>query len=405
MLAGPQLVLSHVHADGGVTAELLAQQAEQTAGEDAAGSGGEVPLQLFCALPAQRLAPFFAGDGDLPLHQLVEDHLHVAHQRHGGTHILADLRRVHVNVDGGHPLFDLVGGDDGTVGSTGADHDQQVGLGQRLVGAGVAVGADHTHVQFIPGFQQGKAHHGGHHGDAGPAGKGGQFLLRTCQKYAAAGTDHRAAGPGNGVGHVGDLLVVAPDAGVIAPDHHVFREGHVLHHLLLHVAGDVDEHRAGAAGGGDVKGLFDDAGQLGGVLDQIRVLGKGRHCAGDVHLLKDVTAQQVTGHLTGDGHHGDGIHVGGGDAGDEVGGAGAGGHHAHAHLTGDTGVAGSHVAGVLLGTHQRVADLRRGTQHVHHRTDGGTGVTKDVVHLLPQEAFYQNLCACHVHGSAPFPTN
>ena len=177
----------------------------------------------------------------------------------------------------------------------------------------------------------------------------------------------------------------------------MLRKLNVLHHLLLNIAGNVDMHRAGTAGGGDVECLLDDAGQLGGILDQIGVLGKGRHGAGDVHLLKDVAAQQVAGNLAGNGHHRDGVHVGRGNTGDEVGGAGARGHHTHAHLAGDAGITGCHMARVLLGTHQRIADLGRGTQNIHSRTDRRAGVAKHALYLLTQKGLHQNLCACHFH--------
>ena len=55
---------------------------------------------------------------------------------------------------------------------------------------------------------------------------------------------------------------------------------------------------------------------------------------------------------------GDGIEVGIGDAGDQVGGARAGGGQADAHLAGGPGIAVGGMGGALLVAHQDVAQLR-----------------------------------------------
>ena len=139
-----------------------------------------------------------------------------------------------------------------------------------------------------------------------------------------------------------------------------------------------------------MKGLLHHPGDVVGVLDQIAVLGEGGAGAGDVHLLEDVPAQQVALDLAGDGHHGDGVHIGGGDAGDEVGGAGAGGDHAHAGPARHAGVAGGHVSGVLFGADQGIGNAGGG-QGVHGGADGGAGIAEYPLHTLPLQALHQGL--------------
>ena len=248
----------------------------------------------------------------------------------------------------------------------------------------VAVGADHAQVQGVVGGHEGQAHHGLHHGDGVPLRQLQQFVPGVGQPHAAAGADQGLPGHGNGVGHPLDLQVVALHAGLIAPDVDLLGVGKALEGLLLDVDRHVDEHRAGAAGGGDVKGLLDDAGDVVGVFHQVAVLGEGGHRAGDVHLLEDVPAQQMAGHLAGDGHHGDGVHIGRGDAGDEVGSARAGGDHAHPHLAGHPGVARGHMPRVLLRPDQGVAYLRVGPEHIYNGADGRAGIAEDVVYLFLQ---------------------
>ena len=301
-------------------------------------------------------------------------------------------------MDVGHAPLDLVRGHDGPVRHTGADHDQQVRLHQGLVGRGVPVGPDHAHVQGVLRGQEAQAHHGGHHGDARGLGEGPELLLRVGQEHAAPGADHRSLGQADGHGHVGDLLVVAPDAGVIAPDADLLGELHVRHQLLLHVYGDVDEHRPRPPRGGDVERLLEDHRQLRRVLHQVAVLGEGGHRPGDVHLLEDVPSQEVGGHLPRHGHQGDGVHIGRGHAGDQVRGPRPGGDDADPRLPCHPGVAGGHVSRVLLGAHEGVVDVGVLPQSVGDGADGGPGVAEDPLHALPGQALHQDLRACHFHA-------
>ena len=107
-----------------------------------------------------------------------------------------------------------------------------------------------------------------------------------------------------------------------------------------------------------MEGLSDHPGNVVGIFHQIAVLGEGRHGTGDIHLLEDISAQKMAGHLSGDSHHGDRIHVGCSDTSNQVGGPGTGGNHAYSYLAADPGIAGGHMAGVLLRPHQGIADLR-----------------------------------------------
>ena len=63
---------------------------------------------------------------------------------------------------------------------------------------------------------------------------------------------------------------------------------------------------------------------------------------------KESLPMRFSADVAGDEHHGGGVHIGGGDAGDQVGGAGAGGGEAHAHLAGGAGIAVGGVGSALL---------------------------------------------------------
>ena len=78
------------------------------------------------------------------------------------------------------------------------------------------------------------------------------------------------------------------------------------------------------------------------------------------------------------------VEHGGGDAGDEVGGAGAGGGDADADLAGGAGVAVGHVRGALLVADEDVVDGEL-AQGVVGGEDGSARVAEDVVHAFAGE--------------------
>ena len=69
---------------------------------------------------------------------------------------------------------------------------------------------------------------------------------------------------------------------------------------LLRVLGDVDEHRAGAAGLRDLERFADGGRNIFGARDEEVVLGHGQRDAGDVDFLKGVGAEHLARNLAGD---------------------------------------------------------------------------------------------------------
>ena len=99
-------------------------------------------------------------------------------------------------------------------------------------------------------------------------------------------------------------------------------------------------------------------------------------------------------HLTGDADHRDRVHEGVHQRRDEVGGRRARGHHRHAGLAGDVGVALGHVAGALLVAHQHVAD-RRFEQWVVGGKDAPARQAEHHVDVLELERSDQRLGSGH----------
>ncbi len=151
------------------------------------------------------------------------------------------------------------------------------------------------------------------------------------------------------------------------------------------VFGDVDEHGAGTAGLRDLECFADGGGDVFGAGDEVVVLGDGQGDAGDVDLLKRVGAEDFAADLACDRHNGNAIEHGGGNAGDEIGGAGAGGGDTDADFTGGTGVAVGHVRGALLVADENVMDGEL-AQGVVGGEDGSARVAEDFVHAFAGES-------------------
>ena len=134
------------------------------------------------------------------------------------------------------------------------------------------------------------------------------------------------------------------------------------------------------------------------------VLGDGHGDALDVGLLEGIPAQLGGGHVAGESHHGHAVHVGGGDAGDQIGGAGAAGGQHHAGAAGGSGVAVRRVAGALLvGGEDVTHTVRIAVQLIVQIQHGAAGIAEDGVHPLLHQHLHENLRASEFHSLSPSP--
>ena len=222
---------------------------------------------------------------------------------------------------------------------------------------------------------------------------------------AAPAVDHRALGLADELGRLADQLGVADEVGAVAGQ--VVAIGGVPLHRRAGVVGvddvfgDVHQHRTGAAGGGDVEGVVDHLRDVGRLGHQVVVLCYRHGDAGGVALLEGVGADGRIGNLAGDHHHGDGVHVGVAQRGDDIRGRRSRGDHGHTWAAGGVGEPLGHVAGALLMAHQHMTD-RRVDQRVVHRKDGPAGQPEQDVHTLVLEGLHQRLTAVHLHAWQPF---
>ena len=241
----------------------------------------------------------------------------------------------------------------------GAEGDEQVALLHGGGGGDGAVHAGHAKTERMVVGEHAAGHEGGDHLDAGEFDQFAQRFGGAGFQHAATGVDDGALGGEDESGglfdHAGVAFGGGPVAGEAVGDLVVARP--VPGHLVLEdVFRHVDEDGAGAAGGGDVEGLAHGEGEVVGGHDEFVVLGAAAGDADGVAFLEGVGANGGGADLSGDADHGDGVHVGVHERGDQVGGGGAGGDHGDAGASGDVGVALGHVAGALFVAHEDVAD-------------------------------------------------
>ena len=144
-----------------------------------------------------------------------------------------------------------------------------------------------------------------------------------------------------------------------------------------------------------MESLLDDAGDVVDIPDEIAVLHHGKGHPEKVGLLESPTADHLLGHLTGDGHQGNRIHVGIGDAGDQIRSAGTRGGHADTGLTGHTGISLGRKSSTLLVAGKDGTDFLRLGQGLMDRHRASTRVGKDIIDPLAFQGSDQDLRSVH----------
>ena len=223
-----------------------------------------------------------------------------------------------------------------------------------------------------------------------------QLLVSAGADDAAAAVDERPLALADERGELREFLVEIPvhRTGIVAGQvHGVGIRRH--RHRLLDALWNINHHGAGPAGLRDVKRFLDDARQIVDVGDQVAVLDDRQRHAEHVRFLERALADHALSHLAGDRHHGGRVHVGVGDAADQIGCAGAAGGHAHAGFARGAAVAARHERAALLVTAKNGADLLRAGQRLMDLHRSAAGISEDDLDALPFQAGDENVGAFH----------
>mmetsp|Transcript_25362 Transcript_25362/g.80244 ORF Transcript_25362/g.80244 Transcript_25362/m.80244 type:complete len:427 (+) Transcript_25362:2029-3309(+) len=333
----------------------------------------------------------------LLLHHVVED-AHAREDVRGNGHVcllvLVELSGVDVDVADRRARGEALELAGDAVVKAHPKGEEQIGLVDRVVGVHRAVHAEHAERRrpecLLVARHRPQAHEGRGHRNAVCAGKLGDFLSSAVG--ATANVEHGAL-------RLGDLVDDWAELGgggrrrqagdVAGKGHGELPVGHV--HLLLDVLGDVNQHRAWAARGGEVERLVDHARDVVHVKHQVVVLGDLPRDLHDGGLLERVRTDHAAGHLPGDGHHGHRVEHGVSEASDQVCGARAGGGNAHTHPAGTLGVAlgGKHLA--LLVAAEDVGDGFGAGESLVDLHGRAARVGEEHVNALPLKGLHENV--------------
>ena len=219
-----------------------------------------------------------------------------------------------------------------TVVEAGADCQQNVAVLHAEVGFVGAMHAGHADPARVGGREGPQRHERGGDGSAGQVGQLHEFRMRMRGNDTATHVDHGALGSQQHLHGLLDLPLVTLGDGRIGAHLDFATLGRVLAGGDGDVLGDIDQHRARPARARNMEGAAHGFGEVLDVSHQEVVLDAGAGDADRVTFLEGVFANGRSGHLAAQDHHGNGIHIGGGDACDSVGQTRATGHQCHTHL-------------------------------------------------------------------------
>ena len=184
--------------------------------------------------------------------------------------------------------------------------------------------------------------------------------------------------------------------GLIPPEGDGFRI-FVVKGRVEHILGHVHQHRSRPAASGDVEGFLQHPGQVLNLFHQVVVLGDGGGDAGDVRFLEGIPADEMGGHLAADHHQRDGIHIGGGNAGDHVADSGTAGGKADTHFPGGPGIAVRCMDGPLFMAGEDMGEFHT-LQSIIQAQYGPSRIAEDNLDLFFSQTFDDGFCTGDFHG-------
>ena len=240
----------------------------------------------------------------------------------------------------------------GAVIQAGTDNQQQVAFIHGLIGRPGAVHAQHAQVVWVVFAGVANAFERYHRRQSGGFSKRAKAVFSVCQTDATSAIEYGFAGRPKHRECVGQIW----KAGLLGFGMEV---GGIADVSQQQVLGNINPHRSRSSTLSQFHGFFHDSGQRVGIVNEVTVFNDAQRHAQYVGFLEGVGADQAGGHLAGDDQQRNGIPVGVGYAGDQVGGARAGGSNAYAELAACTGVAvGGKGAGLFVAAkHMLHADI------------------------------------------------
>ena len=291
-------MLADVGGNNGVGRQQFAQRFAKFERVDAACALGdhERMARLEFVHPAQPGRAFLRRDRR---EELAQHLARISRDGDVGGLDLVEFARVDLDVDDLRVFAKARGESGGAVVKTRADGHEQVGFVEDVIGAGRTVHPEHPKRKRVVARNGSQAHQRAGNRRADARGELQNKLPCVCRDDSAADVDDRALGLGDEARDARDrlrrtALGLRGRAG-LGPGFH-------LAQALKNVLGNIDDHRAGPPGFGDLERSRDHIEEFLGAHHHEAVFGDGEREPKRIDLLKGIGAEQRTGDLARDGH-------------------------------------------------------------------------------------------------------
>ena len=180
--------------------------------------------------------------------------------------------------------------------------------------------------------------------------------------------------------------------GIAADRNRLWKIGHT--NTLLHILGNIDQHRTGPSRSRNIKRLFDNAGNILNAIHEIIVLRNLPRHLNNRGLLKRIAANNSRWDLTRNRNKRHGVHFGIGQPRDQIGSPRSRRCHTHTNFARGFGISLSRKNFALFVPAQHNLDIgaREGLVHLH---TGPSGIAKENFDPLADETFNQNIGTTH----------
>ena len=146
IICRPELILTNIRYINGIIIHLAAQCLNKTAWIHKIRIK-MTSVHISCFLLCQFFIPCCVISRNLILKQILKDHMHIAYQRNRCSEILADLSRIHIDMDNSCiPSLKLVRLHNGSVCYSGPHKYKDIALMNCIVSMRLTIGSQHAHI-------------------------------------------------------------------------------------------------------------------------------------------------------------------------------------------------------------------------------------------------------------------
>ena len=282
-----------------------------------------------------------------------------------------------------------------TVIKTGSDGKQKVTVAHRHIGSVSSVHAQIPHKERMICGNGSPAHDSRHHRHFHLFHNFRKNLICPCDAQTAS---CQKQWPLRLLEHFQCLLKLSnmdTGIGLVSTDIHslwILCASQLTHHIL----GKIYQNRPRPSRTGDIKSFFDDPSQIFSFSHCNSIFCDTSGDSHDIHFLKCVIANQVSGHLAGETYDGNTVVIGSGKASHHIGRSGSAGHQADSHFSRGSGIGICLMNQCLFMTGKNNVDTSVFSQLITDINSGRPRVAKENFHAFFFQSFHKQFVTCNL---------